>query len=106
MKNTKTNASLPVRHKSLSSLSVTVSQLTRFLEFPEQGDLIKAMDNSDTEGHIAALKEGLRAVARQILDRVFDSEGVNIVAAPADSSLCIHAAASGTEGPYRFPVLA
>jgi amidase len=72
-------------------------------EFPEQGDLIKARDNEDAEDDIAALKIGLRSVARQILNRVFDGEGVNVIVAPADSSLCIHAAASGAKASLHFP---
>jgi amidase len=101
MKNTRTNAFLQVCQgqaiaipfsSAFNRISVDIFHAS---EFPEQGDLIKARDNDDKEDNIAALKKGLRSVARQMLDRVFDREGVNIIAAPADSSLCIHAAASG-----------
>ncbi|KAK3682983.1 amidase signature domain-containing protein [Podospora appendiculata] len=63
--------------------------------YTKQDDLVKALHNDDTPEHIASLKEGLRAVGKQIIDRVLAREGVNIIAAPADSSLCIHAAAAG-----------
>jgi amidase len=91
-------------HTSLISVcTYHTSKLTwfQYAEFPEQGDLIKARDNVDAEEHIAALKEGLRAVAKNVLNAVFEREGVNIIAAPADSSLCIHAAASGMD--FRYP---
>jgi amidase len=41
------------------------------------------------------LKQGLRAVGKKIFDDVFDREEVNLVAALADSALCVHAAAAG-----------
>lgn len=34
-------------------------------------------------------------MAKKILDQVFDQENVNIIAGPADSALCVHAAAAG-----------
>jgi amidase len=34
-------------------------------------------------------------VGRRILDQAFDSQGLNVIVAPGDSSLCIHAAAAG-----------
>ena len=78
--------------------------------YTEQNDLVKALHNADSAEHIARLKTGLRSVARQILDDVFDGQQVNIIAAPADSSLCIHAAASGkqpqserSQVPYHIP---
>jgi len=61
--------------------------------------LTKARDNDDSEAHITTLKKGLRTVARKIINEVFEKEGVNIIAASADSPLCIHAAAAGKELP-------
>ncbi|KAK3317139.1 amidase signature domain-containing protein [Cercophora scortea] len=63
--------------------------------YNKQDDLVKALHNDDTPEHIALLKEGLRAVGKRIIDQVLTKENVNIIAAPADSSLCIHAAAAG-----------
>ncbi|KAL1859690.1 hypothetical protein VTK73DRAFT_7497 [Phialemonium thermophilum] len=63
--------------------------------YTTQGDLVKALQNTDKAETISRMKAGLRSVARQFLDDVFGSEGLNIIAAPADSSLCIHAAAAG-----------
>lgn len=91
-------------HTGLTSVcAYHIYKLTwfQYAAFPEQGDLIKALDNEDTEEHITALKEGLRAVAKNVLNSVFEREGVNIIVAPADSSLCIHAAASGSD--FRYP---
>lgn len=34
-------------------------------------------------------------MAKKILDKVFDQEQVNIIGGPADSPLCVHAAAAG-----------
>ncbi|KAK3901220.1 amidase signature domain-containing protein [Staphylotrichum tortipilum] len=63
--------------------------------YTEQDDLIKALHNIDEGPYIAQLKTRLRATAHRILDDAFDSQGLNIIAAPADSPLCVHAAAAG-----------
>lgn len=63
--------------------------------YTEQGDIIKAFENADTEEHVARLRDGLRKQARSVLEPVFQENGINVIAAPADSSLCIHAAAAG-----------
>lgn len=34
-------------------------------------------------------------MARNILDEAFNTHGLNVIAAPADCSLCVHAAAAG-----------
>ncbi|KAG7287135.1 hypothetical protein NEMBOFW57_006640 [Staphylotrichum longicolle] len=60
-----------------------------------QDDLLKALDNRDEASYIEKLKTGLRAVGRRILDQAFDDHEVNLIAALADCSLCIHAAAAG-----------
>lgn len=73
---------------------------TSYAAYTEQNDLVKALHNTDDAEHITRLKEGLRFVARKLLDDVFDRQQVNIIAAPADSSLCIHAAASG-----KWPII-
>lgn len=65
--------------------------------YTEQGDIIKAFENVDTEENVARLKDGLRKKARSVLEPVFHDNGINIIAAPADSSLCIHAAAAGKQ---------
>lgn len=38
-------------------------------------------------------------MGKRILDEVFDREQINIIAAPGDSALCVHAAAAGE---YNF----
>lgn len=70
--------------------------LTTFLAYNEQNDLEKSLGSDETVEHIRSLKEGLRRTAKKILDNAFASQGVNLIVAPGDSSLCIHAAASGT----------
>ncbi|KAJ5746016.1 amidase signature enzyme [Penicillium odoratum] len=63
--------------------------------FTEQNDLEGAMNTTEEKGYIDELKHGLRKAARDILDDVFEKEHVNILAAPGDSSLCVHASAAG-----------
>ncbi len=53
------------------------------------------MHNTDEAPHIEQLKARLRATARRILEDAFDSQGLNIIAALADSPLCVYAAAAG-----------
>lgn len=65
------------------------------LAYGDQSDLIKASQNRNTEDMITRLKDGLRKKARSVLEPVFQVNEIDIVAAPADSSLCIHAAAAG-----------
>jgi amidase len=70
--------------------------LTAILKaYTKQDDLLRALANTDEALYIDRLKDGLRAVGRRILDEAFRSQGLNIIAAPADCSLCIHAAAAG-----------
>ncbi|KAF5009864.1 hypothetical protein FDECE_3937 [Fusarium decemcellulare] len=63
--------------------------------FTKQNDLEAAMNSTDDEEHIQHLKQELRATAKQILDETFEKEQINLIAAPGDSSLCVHAAAAG-----------
>lgn len=67
------------------------------LAFAEQDELVKANSYNDSIEDMDELKQSLRARAKKILDDVFDKEGVNIIAASGDSSLCIHSAAAGKE---------
>ncbi|KAK1825954.1 amidase signature domain-containing protein [Podospora conica] len=60
-----------------------------------QEDLEKALANDDSEEHIATLKTALRDKAQAIIDEALGRAGVILVAALADSPLCIHAAAAG-----------
>lgn len=53
------------------------------------------MDTTENKEKIDELKHDLRVAARDILDDLFEKEEINIVAAPGDSSLCVHAAAAG-----------
>ena len=87
---------LPPRTSSRPIMYVCSSKpANQYLAYTEQSDLIKALENDDTEAHVEELKVGLRALGKQILDQVFDEKDVNIIAAPADCSQCIHAAAAG-----------
>ncbi|KAL6790448.1 amidase signature domain-containing protein [Trichoderma sp. SZMC 28013] len=63
--------------------------------FTEQGDLEKTLNCNDDPAKIEGLRIGLRKVGQQIINTAFDTQGVNLIVAPADSSLCIHAAAAG-----------
>ncbi|KAK1753888.1 Glutamyl-tRNA amidotransferase subunit A, mitochondrial [Echria macrotheca] len=63
--------------------------------YNSQADLIQALEDSNTVDYVLSLKTRLRREAKERLDRVFANEGVNLIAAPSDSPLCIHAAAAG-----------
>ncbi|KAI1119428.1 amidase signature enzyme [Nemania sp. NC0429] len=63
--------------------------------FPEQDQLTEASGYDDKPEDIEKLKQTLRALGKSSLDAVFDREDVNIIIAPGDSPLCIHAAAAG-----------
>lgn len=62
------------------------------------------MNSTETKHNIDNLKHDLRNTARQILDEVFAEQQVNLIAAPGDSPLCIHAAAAGIT-PYLLMFL-
>lgn len=53
------------------------------------------MNTTEERDKIDELKQSLRGTARGILDDLFEKEEINILAAPGDSSLCVHAAAAG-----------
>jgi amidase len=53
------------------------------------------MNSIEEEEQINQLKQDLRRAARDILNDLFDKEKVNILAAPGDSPLCVHASAAG-----------
>ncbi|KAL7930155.1 amidase signature domain-containing protein [Trichoderma chlorosporum] len=63
--------------------------------YTEQKDLEKSLKCNDDPEKIEGLRNGLRQVAQQIINTAFDTQGVNLIVAPGDSSLCIHAAAAG-----------
>ncbi|KAI0468028.1 amidase signature enzyme [Xylaria cf. heliscus] len=63
--------------------------------FPGQDQLITSNTCNDAANDIAKLKQELRSQGRKILDDAFDSEDVNIIAAPGDSPLCVYAAVAG-----------
>ncbi|KAH8898126.1 amidase signature enzyme [Thozetella sp. PMI_491] len=63
--------------------------------FPDQGDLVKAVENTTTEEEINKMKEGLRPKAIELLDGVFEKEGVDIMVGPTDGGLIIYAPAAG-----------
>lgn len=53
------------------------------------------MAATEEKEQIDELKQSLRRAARAILDDLFDKEKINILAAPGDSPLCVHASAAG-----------
>ncbi|KAH6971403.1 amidase signature domain-containing protein [Ilyonectria sp. MPI-CAGE-AT-0026] len=63
--------------------------------FTQQNDLEAAMNSTDDKEHIQDLKQELRAIAKQILDETFEKEQINLIVAPGDAPLCVHAAAAG-----------
>ncbi|RAK97892.1 amidase signature enzyme [Aspergillus ibericus CBS 121593] len=100
------NICIPQFIRSFDECAVTsVAEIVRFNKenhaialpapFTEQNDLEGAMNSTDEKEQINKLKENLRRTATEILDNVFDQEDINILAAPGDSPLCVHAAAAG-----------
>ncbi|KAJ5792756.1 amidase signature enzyme [Penicillium pulvis] len=100
------NVCIPRFIRSFQECSVTsVADIVKFNKensekalpapFTEQNDLEGAMHTNETRDKINELKKGLRGAARDILDDLFEKENINILAAPGDSSLCVHAAAAG-----------
>lgn len=65
-----------------------------------QEDLKKALANNATEEHVTALKTALREKAKKIIDEALEMGDVTLIAALADSPLCIHAAAAGITVPH------
>ncbi|GFP59182.1 putative amidase C869.01 [Trichoderma asperellum] len=63
--------------------------------YTEQNDLEKSLTYNDEPEKIESLKSRFRPIGQQIINNAFDTQGLNIIAAPGDSSLCIHAAAAG-----------
>jgi amidase len=53
------------------------------------------MNNSDSEEKIIRLQKELKRLGKDSLDKVFDGHEIDVIAAPADSGLCVHAAAAG-----------
>lgn len=53
------------------------------------------MNTIEEKGQIDELKQDLRRAAKDILDNLFDKEKINILAAPGDSPLCVHASSAG-----------
>jgi amidase len=94
---------LPTR-KSSSLLTPNILLMMR-TAFTEQNDLEAAMNSTETKQNIDILKQDLRSTARQILDEAFDKQQVNLIAAPGDSPLCIHAAAAGIPLPLPYSCL-
>lgn len=95
---------LPARTSLILSFfpRLTSCLLISCVAFTEQNDLEAAMNSTETKQTIDALKNDLRSTARQILDEAFAEHQINLIAAPGDSPLCIHAAAAGNYPTY-FP---
>ncbi|KAJ5916612.1 amidase signature enzyme [Penicillium tannophilum] len=100
------NVCIPKFIRSFHECSVTsVADIVKFNKensekalpapFNEQNDLEGAMNTTEERDKIDELKQSLRGTARGILDDLFEKEEINILAAPGDSSLCVHAAAAG-----------
>ncbi|KAK4868060.1 hypothetical protein LT330_007258 [Penicillium expansum] len=100
------NICIPRFIRSFDECSVTsVADIVKFNEensekalptpFVKQNDLEGAMNAVEEKEQIDELKQDLRRAARDILDDLFDKEKINILVAPGDSSLCVHASAAG-----------
>ncbi|KAE8363999.1 amidase signature enzyme [Aspergillus caelatus] len=100
------NVCIPKFIRSLHECSVTsVADIVMFNKensekalpapFVEQNDLEGAMNTTEGKEQIDEMKQDLRRAARDIVDDLFDKEKINILAAPGDSPLCVHASAAG-----------
>ncbi|KAL1846491.1 hypothetical protein Daus18300_014241 [Diaporthe australafricana] len=86
----------PISIPDISVLTVDEEDaIMPIASYTEQGDIVKAFENEDTEENVARLRDGLRSKARSVLEPVFLENKIDIIAAPSDSPLCIHAAAAG-----------
>jgi amidase len=65
------------------------------LAHTEQNDLEKSLTCNDEPEKIDSLKSRFRLVGQKIINDAFETQGVNIIAAPADSPLCIHSSVAG-----------
>ncbi|KAI1321373.1 amidase signature domain-containing protein [Xylariaceae sp. FL0255] len=63
--------------------------------YTEQDQLVKADESNERPEDMTELQHKIRLLGKSILDQVFDREHVNVIAALGDSSICIHAAATG-----------
>lgn len=80
---------------SYASLKSIQSLIMTTLAYTEQNDLEKSLTFNDKPEKIESLKSRFRPVGQQIINNAFDTQGLNIIVAPGDSSLCVHAAAAG-----------
>ncbi|KAI0153300.1 amidase signature domain-containing protein [Xylariaceae sp. FL1272] len=60
-----------------------------------QDDLIQAEAETFDQDHVAFLRAKGREVAQHALDDAFEQQGIDMIAAPTDSSLCVYAAQAG-----------
>lgn len=95
MKSTRNDAFLLVRQPKQDRLSFSRHADVDSAAYTGQEDLKKALANNATVEHVTALKTALRKKAKNIIDEALDNAGVSLIAALADSPLCIHAAAAG-----------
>ncbi|KAK9415502.1 putative Amidase domain-containing protein [Seiridium unicorne] len=63
--------------------------------FTKQDQLLQALKATETPEEIAQLKQKFREKGKSIINDVLNRENVNLIAAPGDSPMCIHAAAAG-----------
>lgn len=80
---------------SYASLRSMQSLIMTTIAYTEQNDLEKSLTFNDKPEKIESLKSRFRPVGQQIINNAFDAQGLNIIVAPGDSSLCIHAATAG-----------
>ncbi|EQL01229.1 Amidase signature domain protein [Ophiocordyceps sinensis CO18] len=63
--------------------------------YTEQDDLETSLSCNEDPDSMERVKKELRAKGRQVLDKAFDDNGVNLIVGPVDSAFCIHACAAG-----------
>lgn len=53
------------------------------------------MKTTESPEEVEKIKNNLRDKGKEILDKVFDEYGVDVLVGPADSAFCVHACAAG-----------
>lgn len=67
----------------------------RLPAYTGQDQLIRSRDTSQSIEFMNDARARVRQRGKAIINEVFEKEGVNLIGAPGDSPLCVHAAAAG-----------
>lgn len=83
--------------KPRASLGLTALTQVPATAYTKQASLVQALESNQLEVDIRELRNSFRQAARRILDQVFEREGIEIIATPADSQFCTYTAVAGEQ---------